>query len=369
MKKLAIVYDWFDSFGGIERVLIELNHLFPDADFYTSFINTKKATWTKGFHIKTSFMQNLPFITQSRALSLPLFSYAFEQFNFDEYDIVLSITSSFAKGIITKPSTHHISWILTPTRYLWLYPEYYIQRYLPKVLQYNLLSKLRKWDYIASQRPDEIWSISNIVKSRVKKYYDRDSEVVYVPFDKEYWQKITSKYNPDKEILKLCNKPFYLVVSRLEPYKKVDLVIDTFKKLPQENLIIVGSGRMKQSLKFKVTKNITFLEKISDKDLAYLYSKALALIMPQEEDFGLTSLEAQTCGCKVITYKKSGAVETINIGISGITFDDQTVESLTNALESYKKQVYTVPIQTDHIDKFDKLIFFTTIKKRLQQFL
>lgn len=370
--KVAIVYDWIDKWGGVERVLLIFHEIFPKADFFTSYYNPDKAKWARNINVKTSFIQKLPkIIKNNRILSLLFYPIAFETFNFNDYDLVISITSSFAKSIITQPSTKHICYLLTPTRFLWSHQKDYIKNEKSKNKIFT--DYLKNWDKTVAQRPDKIISISETVKKRCKKYYQRESEVIYPPFDTDYWQKIklkiTNLKSQIKSKFKILNSKFYLVVSRLEPYKKVDLAIKVFNKL-NKNLIIVGEGTQEDYLKqiAKKNNNIIFFSKLTDLELGYLYSKAEALIMPQEEDFGYVSLEGQFFGCPVIAYKKGGVVETIIDKKTGIFFDRQTVESLTKAVERFKKIKYNLRQNVlkygiNNIMRFNKKNWINLFKK------
>ncbi len=363
-SKTAIVYDWLDSRGGIERVIPILIKEFDNADLYTSYYDPNKAAWAKKYTIKTSFIDRLPsFIKKSRLLSLLLYPYAFESLNFSDYDLVISITSSFAKSIITKPQTSHISYILTPTRYFWIDENSYFKNPTIKKIGKLILPRLKKWDFIASQRPDKIVAISSLVQKRVKKYYKRNSIVIYPPFDTNYWQNVkrTIKNNNTN------HHTFFLLVSRLEYYKKVDLAIEAFNKLGYR-LIIVGDGSRKKKLQKKANKNIEFKQNISDQELAVLYSKARALIMPQVEEFGMVSLEAQFFGCPVISFKNSGTIETIIENKTGLFFDEQTPDSLSATIVRYKSLSYNLKKSTQehalrNIERFGKEKFIYNFRK------
>lgn len=358
-RKIAIVYDWIDKWGGVERILLTLHEMFPEAIFYTSYFNQQTASWAKDLKIKTSYLQKFPnFIKKSRILSFLFFPFAFESFDFSNYDLVISVTSSFAKSVITKPGTRHICYLLTTTRYFWSHRDDYFKNKLINYLVNGCLDLFKKWDWVAGQRPDKIISISETVKSRCLKYYDRDSEVVYPGFDKEYWSNIKSKVKSQKLKIQFKSKKYFLIVSRLEQYKKVDLAIKVFNKL-NKHLIIVGEGSQKDKLKQITGDNITFQSKLSDVELGNLYSNAQALIMPQEEDFGYVSLEAQFFGCPVITYKKGGALETVIDGKTGIFFDSQNEQSLRRAIERFNKIKYNLrtkvkELGTRNVEKFAK---------------
>lgn len=347
-KKIAIVYDWLDKWGGVERVLLTLHEIFPHAEFLSSYYDKKAAAWAKDFAIKTSFIQKLPnFIKNNRLLSLPFYPLAFESFDLTPYDLVISVSSSFAKSVITKPSTLHVCYLLTPTRYLWVYPEEYRKSFLKKIFFNLYAAHLKKWDFIASKRPDYYISISKTVKKRLKKYYQQDSQLIYPPFDIKYWRKIQNLIptklgeNENFKLKNLGKQEYFLIVSRLEQYKKINLVIKVFNKL-KENLLIVGKGTELNELKKIAKQNIFFLQDLTDEELAYLYQNAKALIMPQEEDFGYTSLEAQFFNCPVIAYKKGGATETIIEDKGGIFFEKQTEKDLIKALEKFHTMSYTL---------------------------
>jgi len=371
-KKIAIVYDWIDKWGGVERVLLNLHEMFPEAVFYTSYFDEIKAEWAKDLNIKTSFLQKFPdFIKKSRILSFIFYPFAFESFDFSGYDLVISITSSFAKSIITKPRTKHICYLLTSTRYLWSHKQDYIKNNLINYLISGYLDMFKNWDLVVSQRPDKIISISETVRERCKKYYKRDSEVVYPGFDVEYWKGIKSEIrNPKFETnskFKILNSKFFLVISRLEPYKRVDLAIRVFNRLNKQ-LVIIGEGSQEKKLKQIAGKNITFLSKLSDVELGSFYSSAQALIMPQEEDFGYVSLEAQLFGCPVLAYKKGGVLETIIENKTGIFFDNQDERSLSQAIERFNKIEYNLKseareIGLSNVEKFSKEKFINKFIK------
>ncbi len=352
-KKIAIVYDWIDKWGGVERVLLTLHEMYPDAIFYTSYFNKDSASWAKNLNIKTSFLQEFPsFIKKSRILSFIFYPFAFESFDFSDYDLVISVTSSFAKSIITKPGTQHICYLLTPTRYLWSNRQDYLNSKRVNYLFSDFIKKIKNWDFVVAQRPDKIISISETVKKRCLQYYKRDSEIIYPPFDREYWNNIKSKVPTSLFELRGAskNKKYFLIVSRLEPYKKVNLAIKVFNKL-NVTLIIVGDGTEEINLRKLAGKNIIFLSKLSDVELGNLYSNAQALIMPQEEDFGLVSLEAQFFGCPVIAYNKGGGLETVIDGKTGIFFNHQEEISLVGAIERFNKIEYNLRIKVKEFGK------------------
>lgn len=369
-KKIAIVYDWIDKWGGVERLLIALYQIFPKAIFFTSSSNLQNASWAININIKQSFMQGFPdIIKKNRILSLPFYPFAFESFDFNQFDIVISVTSSFAKAVVTKPGTLHICILLTPNRFLWVLPKEYLSSNFKKFFLHPYLEYLKQFDKAASWRPDKIISISQNVADRCKKYYKRKSEVIYPPFDIQYWENIKDKipHLVSSEKVKI-NKQYYLIVSRMEKYKKIDLVIKVFNELHNQKLVIVGIGSEENKLKKLANNNISFLDKVTDIELAKLYSNAQALIMPQEEDFGYVSLEAQFFGCPVIAYRKGGAIETVIEEKTGLFFNAQTSDNLVAALEqfhtiSYNLQENTLNHGLENVSKYSKEIFIKKILK------
>lgn len=341
--KTALVYDRVNKWGGAERVLLTLHEMFPEAPLYTSVHNPKTASWARIFpKIYTSFLQKIPFVKNWHEGFGWLMPLAFEGFDFSLYDLVISVTSEAAKGVITKPGTRHICICLTPTRYLWSGYKLYFHNPILKLISWPIVKYLRNWDRVAAQRPDVMVAISTAVKERIKKYYGRDSEVVYPP---------AGMSGTRQEAL--GTRDYYLVVSRLVPYKRVDLAIKAFNRLKLP-LVIVGTGSEEWKLKLAAKKNIKFLGKVSEQKLAEIYAGAGALIMPQEEEFGLVALEAQMAGTSVIAYKKGGALDTVIENSTGLYFDQQTPESLMAAVKKFDKMDFNPGELIHHAKKFSK---------------
>lgn len=364
--KIAIVYDRVNKFGGAERVLLALHEMFPYAPLYTSVYNEKKAGWASVFSkVYFSFLQNIEFIKNHHEFFGWLMPIAFESFDFNEYDLVISVTSEAAKGIVTGTSTMHISYMLTPTRYLWSeYGEYFkdpILRFISK----PIVIYLKWWDKVASNRPDKIIAISREVQERVKKYYQRDSEIIFPPINfhhKNSLLRVASQTS--RSFLLNANHDYYLYVGRLVKYKKVDLLVDVFNELGLR-LVIVGVGRELDKLKQQAKSNIIFLGEISDTDLKNVYSNAKAFLMPQIEDFGITSVESQSFGTPVIAYKYGGALDTIIDGKTGIFFNEQTVECLKQAIAKFDTMSFNRGYLINNAKKFQKERF----KKQIQRSL
>ena len=332
MSKVALVYDRVNSWGGAERVLLALNKIFPTAPLYTSVYNKKTAPWAKVFpSVVPSFLQNIPFAKTRHELLPFLMPLAFESFDLSNFDLVISVTSEAAKGIITKPGTRHICYCLTPTRYLWSGYEEYFKNTTRRRLVEPIIKYLRSWDLVAAQRPDVMVGISEEVCGRIKKYHNREAKLIYPP--------VELNYTPIRMSVYSGSEPYYLVVSRLVPYKKVDLVIDVFNRLNKQ-LVIVGDGSEMSKLQNMARRNIKFTGKVSEEELGDYYSRCKALIFPQHEDFGIVAVEAQLFGKPVIAYKKGGALETVVEGKTGVFFDHQTVESRTGAVNKFERMSF-----------------------------
>lgn len=363
--KVALVYDRVNKFGGAERVLLALHEIYPDAPLYTAVYDPKGAPWASIFtRIITSFVQNLPLAKSHHEIYPHLMPLAFESFNFDEYDIVISVTSEAAKGIITKPKTLHICYCLTPTRYLWSgyyhyknSPRYGILNPLIKPFIPIISARLRLWDKIASQRPDFFVAISKNVANRIKKYYQRDSTIIYPPVD-------TDKFQSQKDD---NQEKYFLVVSRLVSYKRVDIVLEAFNKLGLP-LKIIGDGAEMPYLKKIASSNIEFLgQNLTDEELISYYQNCQALIFAGEEDLGLVSLEAQSCGKPVICFQGGGIPETIQEGTTGEFFYPQNKEALINVIRQFNPGKYTPLKCRENAQKFDKKIFMTKFKQFMEE--
>ncbi|MBI3396905.1 glycosyltransferase [Candidatus Woesebacteria bacterium] len=373
--KVAIVYDRVNKLGGAERVLLVLHEMFPDAPLYTSVYNSKTAKWAKVFpKVVTSFLQNIP-LTKSRHDKLAIFMpLAFQSFNFDRYDLVVSVTSEAAKGIITRGKTKHICYCLTPTRYLWSgYGEYFkkdsLRDMVFRVVAIPFIKFLRIWDKKAAARPDKIIAISETVRERINKHYYRDSDVVYPPVKNLGSMKDeTSGEGGKKPNYKLCTVKYYLVVSRLVPYKKVDLAIKTFNELGLP-LYIVGTGSEEKSLKKMAKNNIKFLGQLTDGELASYYENCEALIFPQEEDFGLVAVEAQSFGKPVIAFNKGGASETVVDGKTGVLFGKQTIRSLSESIRRLTKISINAKVCKINAMRFSENKFKKEFLKKVEELI
>lgn len=332
--KIALCYDRINKFGGAERVLQALHELWPEAPIYTLTYDADQAKWANGWDIRSSFLQKLPVIGRKHELFPALAPLAWEQFDFNEYDVVISITSAEAKAIITAAHTLHICYCLTPTRYLWSGYFDYLQatgfgifHQLVRRIFSWLSYPLRVWDYYFARRPDIMVGISDEVCGRIRKYYRRESIKIYPPVEAPAVTTVSS-----------ATEPYFLIVSRLVPYKRVDLVVEAFTRLGWR-LKVIGVGSELDALKSKGAKNIEFLGFLPDKEIAVHYQNCSALIFPSFEDFGIVPVEAQSAGTPVIAYGRGGALETVVRDKTGLFFTSQSAEGLITLFRECCAQV------------------------------
>ncbi|MFA5749665.1 MAG: glycosyltransferase [Candidatus Shapirobacteria bacterium] len=326
--KVAIFYDWLNQWGGAERVLLNILKIFPDSPVYTIIYDPKKTKWLpKKNKIYPSILNKFSISKKNNIFYTPFYAIALEQFDFSQYDIVISTTQVSGHCLLTSPKTLFICYLHNINRYTYQTPPQF--KYLKPLL--NLYKKV---DFIYGQRPDYLLCNSNTVKQRILDNYQRQSSVVYPGVN-------ISFFTPSQTSIE--NK-YFLVVSRLVKHKKVDLAIKACHKLNQK-LIIVGRGRDKKDLVKLKNKlkdpNIIFLGKVSNHKLKYLYQHCQALICPQIEDFGLTPLEAQACGKPVIALKKGGITETVINGKTGLFFKYQTIKSLTKTIKKFNPKNFS----------------------------
>lgn len=347
--RIAFVHEYLNQFGGAERLLQVLCALFPEAPIFTLLYDENATGGVfSGQVIRTSFLQKVPFAKKHHRLFPILMPLAIELFDFSDFDLVISISASFAKGIITKPHTKHICYCLTPPRFLWDesqqfvkdigYPEI-IKKIIPPFATY-----LRMWDREASFRVDEFWTISNFIKERIGKYYGRSSAVFYPPVN-------TVKFHISENI-----GNYFFMAGRLVSYKKFDLAIRVFNKLNLP-LKIAGIGPEIRRLKKIAGKNIEFLGLVPDEKLAELYARAKACIFPQEEDFGIVPLEAMASGRPVIAFRGGGAAETVLENKTGVFFDEQTEESLAEAVKNFNSDNFNSAVCRARAEEFDVAAF------------
>jgi len=351
--KIALVHDYLSQQGGAEKVLKVFAEMYPEAPIFVLFYDEEKMGGAfAGKKIITSFLQKAPAIKKRYQWYLPLMPLATESYDLSDFDVVLSSTSAFAKGILTRPYTTHFSYCHTPTRYLWSDSHSYIKELnIPNAIKWTLppiLNKLRMWDRLAADRVDYFIANSQAVSGRIKKYYHRASAVIYPPVDTDNFY---------------INKPedFYLIGGRLVSYKRYDLVVRAFNRLGIK-LYVFGEGPAKDYLQSIAKPNIKFLGKVNELVKQELYSKCLAFLYPQEEDFGITAVEAMASGRPVIALPKGGALETIVPGATGEFMDGQSWEDIVGEIIRFKPEKYNPQVIREHAKRFDVKVFKENIR-------
>lgn len=345
--KVALVHEWLTNVAGSERVLLALHELYPDAPIYTSVFVPEEFPELAGADVRTSFLQRIPGAkTKHQAFSF-LRTVAFERFDLSEFDVVISSSHAEAKGVITRPETLHICYCYTPIRYYWSGYHHYLEnpRFgvlnpIVKAVMPYMTNYLRVWDRCAADRVDLFVAISEHVARRIKKYYRRDADVIYPPVNTA-WLKISPSVDD-----------YFLLVGRLISYKRADIVVEAFNRLGLP-LKIAGTGSEMESLRAMAGPNVEFLGRVSDSELGELYSRCLALVFPQEEDFGIVPLEAMAAGRPVIAYRAGGALETVVEKETGVFFDRQDAQSLMEAVRSFDLGDFAPEKAREHALRFD----------------
>ena len=344
--KVALVHDYLNQMGGAERVVMAFHQLFPDAPLYTSIYDPERVDPAfKSMDIRTSFMQKLPLVTKHHQPYLPFYPFAMESLDLRDYDLVLSSSSAFGKGVITRPETMHICYCHTPMRWCWNYREYVEREQVGKVARSILpflITGLRVWDQTSAMRVDHFIANSPVVAERIQKYYRRDAAVIPPPVEVGRFL-----FDPAAE-----PEDYFLIVSRLIPYKRIDLAIEACNRL-QLPLVIIGGGRDLERLRKMAGPTIRFLGRLSDAEVLRYYAHCRALLFPGEEDFGITPLEAQASGRPVIAYGVGGALASVVDGMTGAFFHEPTVESLAAVLASFDERWYDPQTIRNHALEFD----------------
>ena len=352
--RLALVHDWLNQMGGAENVLEELVDLFPAAPLYTSMYDSAKMPDAyRDWDIRTTFMQRLPGYSDHHQAWLPVYPLAFRSTDLSGYDLVLSNKSGFCHGVRTQNGSRkaiHVCYCLTPTRFLWLYEQYREREQIGGLVNAALqpaLALLRRWDWAAAQRVDHFVAISSAVQERIRAIYGRESVVIHPPVD-------TERYTPDPSV---PVGDYYLIVSRLIPYKRIDLAVEAFRHLPAEKLVIVGDGRDRTALQAGASPNVTFLGRQSQAKLLELMQGCKAFLFPGLEDFGIAPVEALSAGRPVIAFAGGGALDTVLPGVTGEHFSEQTVESLLGMLKKFDPAAYDPADCRQQAEKFGRGMF------------
>ena len=330
---VGIVADWFITYAGSEKVVAEFLDVFPEAELYSvvDFLSSENKSHFKNKNITTTFIQNFPFARKKYQSYLPFMPLAIEQLDVSKHDVILSSSHAVAKGVLTGPDQLHISYIHSPIRYAWdLQHQYLRESNLHKgLLAKWILHNIRIWDCRTSNGVDHFIANSKFIARRIKKVYGRNADVIYPPVDVERFT-----LNENKE-------QYYFTASRLVPYKRIDLIVEAFSHMKDKKLVVIGDGPEMNKIKAKATSNIEILGYQSNSVMVDYMRNARAFVFAAEEDFGITPVEAQSCGTPVIAYGKGGALETIRpIGVekaTGVFFYNQDVKSIIDSVNFFEQ--------------------------------
>ena len=351
--KVALIHDHLAQDGGAEKVLKVLADMFPDAPIYTLLYEHKNVNkYFKDRRIETSIIQKLPGGVKHYQWYLTFMPIAVEFFDLREYDLVISDTSSFAKGVITSPDSLHICYCHTPTRYLWSDTHQYINelkynKWFKKIIS-MVLNRIRIWDRVAADRVDLFLANSRTVQTRITKYYRRESTIIYPPVE-------TEKFSISDISRQTAAEKYFLAGCRLAPYKRIDIVVEAFKLLGDGYKVKIFGDGVDQDRLHRLAgdcPNIEFLGRVSEEEKARLYRGAQAFINPQEEDFGITVVEAMASGRPVIAYEVGGATETVIAGKTGLFFKEQTAGSLAEAIRAFRPETFNPEEIRRHAEQY-----------------
>lgn len=354
--KIAIIHDWFDTPGGAENVIENLLELYPDADLFSLvdfFSKENREKYLKGKQVSTSFIQKLPFAKTKFRNYLPLFPLAIEQFNLDNYDLIISSSHAVAKGVLTGPHQVHICYQYSPMRYAWdMYHTYFKEHNITGIKAFILkkvLHKIRIWDVVSSNRVDHFIAISTLIQDRIRKYYRRDSNIIFPPVNTDIFTCYTQK------------EEFFFTASRLVPYKKVKLIVEAFNENGKP-LKVAGSGEQYEEIKQMAKDNIEVLGYCSDDEMINYMQRSKAFLYAAFEDFGIVPVEAMACGTPIIAYGKGGVLDTVKEGETGILFKEQSIGSLNSAIMKFENISFDSEKISDHAKSFSSKRFHKKFK-------
>ncbi|MEY8214536.1 MAG: glycosyltransferase family 4 protein [Colwellia sp.] len=345
--EIAIVHDWLVEAGGAEKVLAELINIYPQAEIFSAveyLSDSQRNSILNGKCVTTSFIQKLP-RSRNYKKYFSLMPIAMANLDLSRFDLVISSSSSVAKGVITGPDQLHICYCHSPMRYAWDLQHQYLkesglERGFKGFLAKFMLHKMRSWDVISSFNVDHFIANSNFIARRIKKVYRRQADVIYPNVAVEDFKVIEKKSD------------YYFTCSRMVPYKKIDLIVEAFANMPDKKLVVIGDGPEMNKVKSKSAKNIELMGYQSFDVLKERMANAKAFVFAAEEDFGIVPVEAQACGTPVIAFGKGGALETVKENISGIFFKEQSAHSLTDAVERFEQMTFDVLKIRDHAETF-----------------
>jgi glycosyltransferase involved in cell wall biosynthesis len=345
--KIALVHDWLNQMGGAEQVLEALVDLYPNSPIYTSiYAPDKMPPQYRTWDIRTNWMDRLPGIHDHHQPYLGLYPTAFGGIDLGAYDVVLSNKSGFCHGVNTGDALH-ICYCLAPTRYVWQFGAYIERENMSSAMKQiarPVIARLQRWDYAAAQRVDAFVAISSDIQQRIARFYDRESVIIYPPVE-------TQRYKPVE-----TPDDFYLIISRLIPYKRIDLAVQACTNLGLP-LIVAGAGRDRDRLEAMAGPTVQFLGRVTDEQKDDLMIRCRAFLFPGLEDFGITPVEAQAAGRPVIAYRGGGSLDTVIESKTGLFFDTHSVESLIAALQRFATMTFDPQDCVDNAARFDRAVF------------
>ncbi len=349
--KTALVYEWLVTIAGGEKALASIASAYP-APIYTLVHSPKDLGGAFPGPIHTSFIQKLPFASKLYRHYFPLFPLAIEQFDFSSYDLVISVSHAVAKGAMTTAEQLHLCYCFTPVRYAWDLTHRYLERtgVLQRTLARPCLHYLRNWDIASVNRVDHFATISRAMARRIEKVYNRRSTIIHPPVATQ-----SAFFSDAKE-------EYYLTASRMVPYKRIDLIVESFSHMPSRKLVVVGDGPERKNIEKLAKKNVELLGWRSDRELRELMQKAKGFVFAADEDFGIVVVEAQAAGTPVIALQSGGALDTVIEGQTGSFFREQTVKSLCEAIESFERSSFDPYLIRSHAEKFSEERFVREFK-------
>jgi glycosyltransferase involved in cell wall biosynthesis len=348
--KVAIVHDYLNQAGGAERVVVALHRLFPEAPIFTTIVD-RDVLWPplQDADIRPSWMQHLPGVLHHHRPFLPLYPRAIESLRLEGYDLVISSSSAFAKGALTAPRAYHVCYCHNAMRFVWEYDRYVSrERFgaIARALLPPIIEWLRAWDLQSARRPNLLVANSSVVAERIRRYYGRSSALVFPPVE-------VGRYQPAE-----VDEPYYLVVSRLVAYKRVDLAVEAFSRSGQP-LVVIGDGPERRALQQAAGPNVRFLGRVPDAELAHYYARCRGVVVPGEEDFGIVPLEANAAGRPVVAFGAGGALDTVVERRSGVLFREPTPEALLAAVEACDAAAWDKAVLRQHAESFSEAQFRT----------
>ncbi|MBS7562858.1 glycosyltransferase family 4 protein [Mucilaginibacter sp. Bleaf8] len=362
--KVALVHEWLTIIGGSENVFKEIASLYPGADIYTLVADPETITklGLQGHRVTTSFIQKLPLAKSKYRNYLALFPRAIEDFDLSSYDLIISSSHAVAKGVLTHSGQKHVCYCHSPVRYAWdLYHQYLTESGLNKGIKgwlaKSILHRLRIWDIISTNRVDFFVANSAYIAKRIKKVYNRSSVVIHPNVAVDDFDLVTEKQD------------YYFTCSRFVPYKKIDLIVKAFAKMPDKKLYVIGDGPDFQKVSKLAAPNTILLGYQPFSELKKYMAGAKAFVFAAEEDFGILPVEAQACGTPVIAFGKGGALETVVENYTGVYFSEQSSEAIINAVQYFEnmKNIFDPVKIAEHADKYSTARFKSEFKSYVDE--